>query len=246
LKEPLSQVSKTLNRAFNDASQFASASTSAEEFDKNVAERKLEKKVAEYVRETDTYLPGYNDARSVVQWANTAKVGDVSEVFTVGDKYIIAILKDIREKDKANFESAKTRVETDYRKDKKAEQLMEKAKTALEGATTLDAVSKKLNSPIVPTSSLNLENPFFANIGGDNSFGGTVFGSAAGKLSGPAKGDAAVYVFMINKFNEAPAIKDYTQYKNEMDNGVRQRMEYGYLEALKDIKGVKDFRFKFF
>jgi peptidyl-prolyl cis-trans isomerase D len=191
-------------------------------------------------------LPGYNDARSVVQWANTANVGDVSEVFTVGDKYIIAVLKDIKEKDKSSFESAKSRVEIDYRKDKKAEQLIEKAKTAIEGSTNLDAVSKKLNSPIIPTSSLNLENPFFANIGGDNSFGGAVFGSAVGKLSGPAKGDAAVYIYTINKFNEAPAIKDYTQYKSEMDNGVRQRMEYGYLEALKDIKGVKDFRFKFF
>lgn len=246
LERAIEPSEQTLNRAFNDASQFASASTSADEFDKNVAERKLEKRIAEYVRETDTYLPGYNDARSVVQWANTANIGDVSEVFTVGDKYIIAVVKDIKEKDKASFESAKTRVEADYRKDKKAEQLIEKAKTALEGATTLDAVSKKLNTPIVPTSSLNLENPFFANVGADNVFGGTVFGSTAGKLSGPVKGDAAVYVFMINKFNDAPVIKDYAQYKNEMDNGVRQRMEYGYLEALKDIKGVKDFRFKFF
>ncbi|MCX6187974.1 MAG: SurA N-terminal domain-containing protein [Bacteroidetes bacterium] len=246
LERAIEPSEQTLNHAYNDASQFASASTSADDFDKNVAERKLQKRVADYVRETDTYLPGYNDARSVVQWANTAKTGEVSEVFTVGDKYVIAVLKDIKEKDKASFESAKDRVSGDYKKDKKAEQLLEKIKTALEGATTLEAVSTKLNSPIIPTSSLNLENPNFANIGGDNTFAGTVFGSTAGKLLGPVKGDAAVYVYMVNKFNEAPTVKDFSQYKNEMENNFKQRMEYGYLEALKDLKGVKDFRFKFF
>jgi len=113
------------------------------------------KRVAEFVRETDNFLPGYSEAREAVRWAFNAKNGDVSEVMTVGnDKYVIATLTLIREKGKANFEAAKDRVTTDYRKDMKAEKLMEQLKTAMDGTTTLDAVSRKINQTVTPIAKL--------------------------------------------------------------------------------------------
>jgi peptidyl-prolyl cis-trans isomerase D len=239
---------KTSSSAYNDASQFAAASTSADEFNKNTEEKKLVKRVAEFVRETDNFLPGYSEAREAIRWAFNAKVGDVSEVMTVGgDKYVIATLTVIREKGKATFEAAKERVTADYIKDKKAEQLMENLKTAMEGATTLDAVSRKINQTVTPIGAQSFENASIPYVGFDNTFAGAVCGTTEmNKLVGPLKGDAAVYAYQVNKVTPAPALTDFTQQKAELSGSFQQRVEYGYFEILKELKNVKDNRFLFY
>jgi peptidyl-prolyl cis-trans isomerase D len=248
LERTVEPSESTLNKAYNEASQFAAATTNEEEFDKNVQERKLEKRTADFVKEQDAYLPGLSDAREVVRWAFNAKKGDVSEVYTISNnKYAIACVRLIREKNKATFESAKDRVTADYIKDKKGEQLTEKMKTSAEGATTLEAVSKKLNQPINPVPSFTFENPSVPYTGFDPTFGGVVAGTTAlNKLVMPVKGDAGVYAFVTTKITNAPEIKDYTPLKNELANGLQSRLEYGYMDVLKEMKGVEDNRYRFY
>ncbi len=238
---------KTTGVAYNEASQFAASSTNAEEFDANVAAKKIEKRIAEFVRENDNFLPGYAEAREVVRWAFSAKEGNVSKVITIGnDKYVIAVLKAIREKGKANFESSRERVLADYRKDKKAEQLAEKMKTAMATNPTLDALSRNLNQALNPVSSQTFENASLPFVGYDPTFVGTLMGSATGKVLGPVKGDGAVYAYQVNKFNPAPAPADLNSLKAEISNGIQSRLEYGYAEVLKEIKHVVDNRAKFY
>jgi peptidyl-prolyl cis-trans isomerase D len=239
---------KTSTGAYNEASQFAASCKNAEDFNKNVDEKKLVKRVAEFVRETDNFLPGYNDAREAIRWAFNGKEGDVSEVMTVGgDKYIIASLVLIREKGKANFDAAKDRVTADYIKDKKAEQLLENMKTAMEGATTLDAVSRKINQTVTPIAAQTFENASIPYVGFDNTFAGAICGtSELNKLIGPLKGESGIYAYQVNKVNAAPAITDYSQQKAELSSGMQQRVEYGYFEILKELKNVVDHRFLFY
>ncbi|MDZ4667195.1 MAG: SurA N-terminal domain-containing protein [bacterium] len=239
---------KTSTSAYNEASQFAASCKDADDFNKNLEEKKMLKRVAEFVRETDNFLPGYNDAREAIRWAFNAKEGSVSEVMTVGgDKYVIATLTLIREKGKANFDAAKDRVTADYIKDKKAEQLLENLKTAMDGATTLDAVSRKINQTVTPIAAQTFENASIPYVGFDNSFAGAICGtSEMNKLIGPFKGDAGVYAYQVNKVTPAPTIADYTQQKAELAGSLQQRVEYGYFEILKEMKNVVDHRFLFY
>jgi peptidyl-prolyl cis-trans isomerase D len=248
LERSVGASEKTSSVAYNDASQFAAGSRSAADFNKNMEEKGLTKRIAEFVRETDNFLPGYNDAREATRWAYNAKVGDVSEVMTVSnDKYVIATLTLIREKGKANFDAAIERVKVDFIKDKKAEQLQEKLKTAMEGANSIEALSTKINQAVTPVGGLTFDNASIPYVGVDNLFGGTVAGtSALNKLMGPVKGDVAVYAYQINKVTPAPAITDYSMQKNEISNALQQRIEYGYFEILKEMKNVKDNRFLYY
>ncbi len=248
LERSVEASEKTSTTAYNDASQFAASSRDVESFNKNMDEKKMVKRVAEFVRETDNFLPGYNEAREAVRWAFNAKVGDVSEVMTVGgDKYVIATLTMIREKGKANFDASKDRVTNDYRKDKKAEQLSEKLKLAMEGAGTLDALSKKMNQSITPIASQTFENGSIPYVGFDNSFAGTIAGTTGiNKLYGPVKGDAAIYAYQVSKITPAPVMTDFNQQKAELNASLQQRVEYSYFEILKELKNVKDNRFLFY
>ncbi|MBC7382213.1 MAG: SurA N-terminal domain-containing protein [Bacteroidia bacterium] len=248
LERAIEASEKTSSIAYNEASQFASTSQNVEDFNKNCEEKKITKRVAEFVRETDNFLPGYNEAREAVRWAFNAKVGDVSEVINVGnDKYVIATLTTIREKGKANFDAAKERVITDYRKDKKGEQLMDKLKTAMEGNTTLDAVSRKINQAVTPVASQTFENPSIPYVGFDPIFAGMVAGTTAtNKLLGPVKGDAAVYAYLVTKISNGPETKEYGPQKAELTGALQQKLEYGYFEVLKEIRNVKDNRYMFY
>lgn len=238
---------KTVGFAFNEASQFAAQSRSVADFEANAASKKLPIVNADFVRENDNFLPGYTDAREAVKWAFNANIGDVSEVITIGDKHIIATLKSIREKGKANFEAAKARVQVDYIKEKKAEQLMAKMKEAVDaGASNLDALSKKLNLTITPIGSQTFENTGIAYIGQDNTFVGAVLGSAPNSFVSSFKGDGGIYAFQVNKITEAPAITDYSPYKAELKQPLSQKVEYGFMETLREIHNVTDLRYKFY
>lgn len=237
----------TTSTAYNGASQFAANCTDAETFEKLVAEQKLIKRTAEFVRENDKQVGGVTEAREIVRWAYNAKMGDVSEVFSVNDKFIVAVLTGVREKGKADFETVKARVEADYRKEKKAEQLLEKANAALSGANNIQDVATKLQLSVTPITGQSFDNSNIAYIGPDNIMVGTLFGNkATGKLAGPLKGDNAVYIYAINKVNEAPAMNDFSIYKNEMQTQLSQRIEYGTFETLKELKKVQDNRYKFY
>jgi peptidyl-prolyl cis-trans isomerase D len=248
LERAIEPSERTVNGAYNMASQFAAASQGgAENFETAVKEKGLSKRVADNLRENDKTLAGLPDAREVVRWAYNAKVGDVSEVFSLGDKYIVGVLSQIKEKDNANFDDVKERVTADYRKEKKAEQLMESVKTAMTGAATLQDVATKLQVAVTPVVGQTFENSNVAYVGPDNAFIGTIFGTkTTGKMVGPIKGDNAIYVANIIRFSEGPQTPDYVPYKSEIMSQLAQRVEYGSFEVLKEMKNVKDNRYKFY
>lgn len=247
LTKSIAPSENTTGTAYNAASQFVANVSNAETFEKYSSENNLNRRSAEYVRENDKQVGGVMDAREVVRWAYNAKKGDVSEVFTVGDKFVVALLTNIREKDKADFESVKARVEADYRKDKKAEQLLEKANAAIAGATNIQAVASKLQLAPTPMVGQTFDNANIPYLGPDNSMIGTLFGTkTTGKVLGPIKGDNAVYVFAINKINEAPAQSDMSMYRMEAQNQLAQRVENMTFEALKELKKVEDNRYRFY
>ena len=247
LTKSITPSDNTTGTAYNAASQFVAGVSTAEDFEKMIAEKQLNKRTAEYVRENDKQIAGITEAREVVRWAYNAKKGDVSEVFTLGDKFVVAVLTAIREKDKADFDAVKDRVTADYRKEKKAEQLLEKATAAVSGAANIQAVATKLQLSVTPMMGQTFDNANIPYLGPDNTMIGTLFGTkTTGKVLGPVKGDNAVYVFAINKINEAPAQSDFSAYRMEAQNQLSQRVEYATFETLKELKKVEDNRYKFY
>lgn len=238
---------ETIKTVYNQASQFAAAISDNGDFDAIVADQGLTKRLADNVREGDKQMAGHAEAREVVRWAYNAKVDDVSDVITVGDKFIVAKLTGIKEKGKADFETAKDLVLSDYRKDKKAEQLIEQAKKAVEGAKDMQEIAQKLQLAVTPVTAQIFENGSVAYVGPDNSFVGHLFGNQAlNKISGPFKGDNAVYIYSVKKVNDAPSVTDFSSLKMELLSGLSQRFEYGSFEALKELDQVKDNRHRFY
>ena len=237
---------KTVNGIYSKASQFAASSQSVEDFDKNISEKNYTKRTADNVRENDKSIAGLPDAREVVRWAYNAKKDDISDVFSIGEKYLVCVLAQIREKDKSNFDDAKGRVEAEYRKEKKADMLLEKATSAMAGLTKLQDIGAKLKTQVTPANGLTFENGNIPYLGPDNAFIGNVFGSVStGKIVGPIKGDGAVFIYSKIK-TDSPKTDDLKQVKAELMQSLSQKIEQMSFETLKDLKNVKDNRFMFY
>lgn len=241
----------TVSQMYNQAGTFATRIMGGEEIDAVVTEMGLSKRIADYVRSADKSLGGINEAREVVRWAFNSKLNDVSDVLTVGDyKFVVAIVAGIREKGKSDFEGARERVLADYRKEKKLELLYAKAETALKenASATIEELAAKLETSATPVAYQTFESGNVAFVGIDNTFIGKLFGNpnVKDKITGPVKGDNAVYIYKLNSISEGENLSDYTSYKEELRVQKSQRLEFGILDVLKEMYDVKDNRYKFY
>ncbi len=235
---------KTFDLIYNKANEFASKNISGESFDSSIVKLGLNKHIADNIKENDKNISGLDQPRELVRWVYSAKKGDISKVFTIGDKYVIAHLVDIREKGFLPLESVKDQVTLEVRKQKKAEMLIEKFNKAT--ASNIDAIAKKLNTTTIDADNVTLANNFIPGIGNEPDAVGTIFALKTNQISKPIKGENAVIVVLVKSFKEPAPSKDYSAIIKQLGDQHRSRSDYEVFNALKEKAGIEDNRGKFY
>ncbi len=235
---------KTYDAVYNKANQFASVNNTAELFDSACIKQGLNKRIADNIRETDKNIPGLDSPRELVRWAYQAEKGAVSKAFTMGEKYVIAKLVDIKEKGTLPLESVREQVTAEVRKEKKAEMLVEKINAT--GGGSIDAMAQKLNMTVSEAESVNFQNPYIQGLGNETKAVGTIFGMQAGQVSKPIAGDNGVTVLFVQSFTEPAATTDYSGNIKQLVDQRRSRSEYEVFNALKEKANIEDNRGKFY
>ena len=238
--------SRTFQAIYSKASDFAGKNTTSDLFDTSVVKQALNKITADNIKETDRNLPGLENAREVVRWIYSAKKGDISKVFELSNKYIIAKVSEIKDKGILPLEAVKTQVELEAKKDKKAEQFIASFKSSLTPGISMDQLAAKFK-----TNAEKVENQVFLNstlmgVGREGNLIGKVFTLKSNALSAPIKGDAGVFVVQVSEITPAPETKDFTNNKTQAQNALKQRVDYELFEALKEKADVQDNRAKFY
>lgn len=239
--------SATYQYYYGKASEFAGKNNNKELFEKAAKEQGLNKRSAEYLRETERNFNGIENAREVVRWAYGAKKEEVSPVFQLGDKYLVAMLTKIKEKGTLPLEEVKDQVEIEAKKQKKAEKFIADFEANMKSASGIEQIAQKMNLQVESANSQSFINGVLGNFGREATIVGAAFGSKAKVLSKPSKGDNAVFVYIVTDFTEAPASTDnYKTNAKNVENSVRQRVDYEIFEALKDKADIEDRRAVFF
>jgi peptidyl-prolyl cis-trans isomerase D len=239
--------STTYQFYYGKASEFAGKNNNKDLFEKAAKEQGLNKRSAESLRETERNFNGIENARDVVRWAYGAKKDEVSPVFQIGDRYIVAILTKIKEKGTLPLEEVKEQVELEAKKQKKAEKFMAEFEANMKSASTIEQLAQKMNLQLETANNQSFINGVLGNYGREAVIVGAAFGSKAKVLSKPSKGDNAVFVYIVTDFTEAQASTDnYKSNVTNVVNSVRQRVDYEIFEALKDKAEIEDRRATFF
>lgn len=235
---------RTYDDFFNRASQFAASCTSPELFDSLIIKQSMAKRIADNIRESDKNVPGLDQPRELVRWAYGANKGDISKVFTFGDKYVVAKLANIKNKGILPLEEVKEAVTAEARKQKKAEMLVAKFEGAKAGS--IDEIAAKLNITATDAENVNFVNGYVPGMGNEPKVVGAVFAMKQGQLSGPLTGETGVCVVFVKGFTEPGPTTDYSAQAKSLAEQRRSRSDYEVGAALKEKVGVEDNRGRFY
>lgn len=244
LERKVEPSQRTYDAMYNKANEFAAKNTSGELFDSSIVKQGLNKRIADNLRENDKSVPGLDQPRELIRWAYTANKGDLSKVYTFGDKYVIAHLVGIKEKGILPLEDVKDLVTAEARKIKKAQMLLDKFNAA--GTTDIDALAQKLNVTATDSVTVNFANSYIAGMGNEPAMVGTIFATKAGSTTKPIKGDNAVAVIMVKAITPAPPTTDFSANTKQLTDQRRSRSEYEIVNTLKEKANIEDGRSKFY
>ncbi|MGB1317466.1 MAG: peptidylprolyl isomerase, partial [Flavobacteriales bacterium] len=235
---------KTFQTIFGEADDFARSITSMASFDQEVANRGLNKRIASNLKEGDRTIAGLENPRPLIRWAFEAEKEDVSEVFELGNSFVIGVLAAAREDGFTAMDEIKDELEAGAIKEKKAEQFIADLEAAKAG--DIQSIADNANLPLEVKNGISFSANAIQGLGREPALLGAVAGMKTGSISAPIKGDQGVYIVFLESKTEAPAQTDFTVNKTSLNSSLSSRVDYEVYEALKEKADITDNRSKFF
>ena len=238
---------ETVNSASSKANKLSGEARNVKAVETYVAKNGLQKiDVPTLVKENDYQLGALQDARQLIRWAFEAKKGDVSEPFSIGDQFVVAVVNNIQPEGLPDANTARPLVENIIRNNIKAEQI----KTKLTAKPTLESASAAYNLQVATAgadSSLTFGSQIINGVGQEPKVIGASFNKAnQSKVSEPIAGNNGVYVLKVNSIGTKPAAnpEEVARQANERARSLAQQINSGWFESLKKLATIKDERSK--
>lgn len=241
--EPSSQ---TYQATYTAASKFASENQDAKKFNAAIVAQGLNKRIAT-ILENDKEIPGIDNSRLLIRAAYKAKIGSLvlsaegTPIFELGDQFIIATLTGEQEKGIASFLVAKPRVEIEVKKEKKAQQLIEK----MTGKTDLNQLASDLKVTVGEAQNISSESYSIPGVGFEPAIAGASSVLEANQVSKPVEGTSGVYVVKVISVNTGTD-SDLAASKQRLAASINYRANMLAFEALRENAKIVDKRSKFY
>lgn len=237
----------TINKSSLEATK-ASAEKNKEALEKYLAKSGIHlTQVPNTIKENDYTVGNLQDARSLVRWAFEAKKGDVSEPFSIGDQFVVAVLDKVLEEGVQDATTARPGSEVIIRNKKKSEIIIKK----LGSNPTLEAAAAAYNKQIQQAgadSTITLSSQIINGLGVEPKVIGASFNKDYQSKPSPAiAGSSSVYLVKVNSVQTKPADTPdvAAQQVTNKINTLRSQVNNWY-ESLKKQASVKDSRSKFY
>jgi peptidyl-prolyl cis-trans isomerase D len=247
LQRNIEPSNQTFQDTYLKASAFAGQNRTKEAFAKGATEKGLPNRTAENIREMDNFLSGLASAREVVRWvyAENTKIGDISPVFDLTGKYVVAILTGITDKGNIPLEKVKDRLTQAVRNEKKIEMLADRISKAMGSVKNFNQLAMEFQAK-VDTTNLLFGGYNNSALGREPEIVGRLFTTKPGELVGPLKGKYGCYVVFLDNIGQVPDKKDFTTERMQQEQGFANRANGLIFEAIKKAAKIKDNRRNFF
>jgi peptidyl-prolyl cis-trans isomerase D len=247
ISRPVEASNKTNEAVFNSANDFAVTAENYEAFKKKADEKKIFIVKANSIRPTDRQVNDLANSRELVTWAfnEETDLNSVTKVLELDGKYVVAALTGKRDKGVPPLDQVKEDIEPLVKRMKKGE-IFEK-ELALAGATTIDAFAARVKLNVDAANSVNFASYSLPNYGYEPKLAGTIPYSKINVLNGPVRGNAGVFVYVVETITEAPPMTgDIKDLKRQLIGSSQGRVDMGVYTSLQKKAGVEDKRYRFF
>ena len=247
IKKSIDFSKDTYSKAYNKFSSFVSANQTPESIQKNAKSSGYTVQDAKDITTSTHTLVGINATREAMKWLFDAKEGEISPMYECGnnDQLLLVVLDKIHPKGYRSYDDPQVKefLKAEVLRDKKAEQLMAKAKdvkniaAAQAKGAKVDAVNQITFAAPVFVMSVGASEPALS---------GAVAATAKGKFSSrPVKGNAGVYVFEVTGRTMRPGKFDA---KTEEQKTRQKALQYAgnFMNELILKANIEDNRYLFF
>jgi len=205
------------------------------------------------VQKESIFIQDIGVARDAVRFAFNSNPGDISDVVSNDNYFLIFYLDSISKEKTMDFEEVKEELKTEYLAKVKERNIKNIAQD----------ISKKLNSETVTLADISKNNPdfeyiaedsgnlvgSFESIGKSNYVAGALLNANTGDVFGPLptiRGQVFIKVLEVDEVNES----DFEEKKESLKFSLiiqRQNLIWGHwLQALRDESEIEDYRFDFY
>ena len=252
VKKTIAPSDATREAAYAKAQQLKGEATDLASFRKlTTTDKTLVKQEAKNLDRSARSVNNLQNARELVRWAfgfnvsgSETKVGDISEVYEMGDQYVIAALTDERAKGTATIANLKQELSALVRNEEKAKQIMAK----LPKAGTLEEMAAKYGptAQVGTADGLVLGQGSIPNIGFEPVAVGKAFALKPGQKSTAIRGEQGVLVVEPVSTTPVAVVADLKAVRLQLTQQRAQQQDGKIYEAIKAHANVKDNRTKFF
>jgi peptidyl-prolyl cis-trans isomerase D len=188
----------TDQNVYSQAMQFAGKNGNAKAFDE-AAKNNPAKRMAENIKINDFTVQGLEggNVREIIRWTYEANIGDVSAVFGLDGRYIVAKVASEQKKGlPAITDVNRPGIAKKVMSEKKAAKIIAKC----QGKTTLDAVAQASAQQVQAADSVSGGNMYIPKLGFEPKVVGYTFNKAfqPNTMSPAIKGAEAVYFISVN------------------------------------------------
>ena len=190
------------------------------------------------VAQGERSIVGLENSHEVVRWAYGADVEQISEIFTLGNSYVVAMLTGIDNTEYMPVAEVSAMIRETLMREKKFEVL----KATLAGSN-IDEVAKSAGVEVVPFSNVKMNDYGVGSLPLEPHVAGTIATtSTTGQLSAPVKGYSNAVVFVVDAINKGEAQTaeaEKVRQQATLENNAYQlsSMAFQTMGEIEDLRG---------
>ncbi len=253
IERPIKPSQATVDKIYQEASQFAGDNRSLENLEKAAVDKGLTVETALNLEENSYNIPGLsvtgNASRDIIRWANNdANIGEVSpkvyafkdNTFYYDNKFVVPALASRTKAGLPSIASVKSAIEPLVRNQKKAEML--KAKIS---STDLSAIATQFSTKVDTIKGLTFNSPMI----NDDREADVIAAALAldvDQVSNPIVGNNGVYMVKLSNRIAARAPSNISQLRKEASSKYQSAVKNGLIRSIKEVTNIEDNRNTFF
>lgn len=236
----------SINEALRKAEAFANDLSGVDNFVKRAEQEGITVYDGKNIGVAERRLNTLPDARTIIQWLfRDAKQGNVSTVFDLQEVYVVAVMTGEVEKGYKPLTLVKDEITPAVTNEAKGKVIIAKL-DGLQGSIDEIATTYGKDATVSSMSDLRLSTNSLSGAGFDPKAIGGVFAPESGKRTKAFAVERGVLLAEVQNKTIAPALGDYTSYKDQMVQQATSRNTSGIADAIKATSAINDTRYKFY
>ncbi len=181
-------------------------------------------------------IDAVDGSSNVVRWAHKAKVGDVSEIFTVESGYVVAAVTSINNDKYESYDVAAVRLTQELMNAKKFE-----AVAAQISGSTFDEMVASISASTGSFEDINYNSYYIPGLGIEHEVVGAIISSNEGDVSSPIKGQYGLYFFETMSMESDDTVTAEAE-KARLEALAIQSAQQRLFDVLTSLSEIEDLR----